>query len=74
MKPTAKVVKKEEATKKEEVAKEGSSEGDSSEAMKGLLEEANKMLKALQQGKNEEDEGRRSGCKSCRSSLMNSRP
>ena len=58
MKPTAKVVKKEEATKKEEVAKEGSNEGDSSEAMKGLLEEANKMLKALQQGKNEEDEGK----------------
>ncbi|CAL1143731.1 unnamed protein product [Cladocopium goreaui] len=56
--PEVKVVKKEEATKKEEVAKEGSNEGDSSEAMKGLLEEANKMLKALQQGKNEEDEGK----------------
>ena len=46
------------ATKKEEVAKEGSTEGYSSEATKGLLEEANKMLKALQQGKNEEDEGK----------------
>eukprot|EP00435_Cladocopium_sp_Y103_P005301 s5399_g1.t1 len=26
--------------------------------MKGLLEEANKMLKAIQQGKTEEDEGK----------------
>lgn len=61
MKPTAKVVKKEEATKKEEVAKEGSNEGDSSEAMKGLLEEANKMLKALQQGKNDRRRRREGG-------------
>eukprot|EP00435_Cladocopium_sp_Y103_P074775 s194_g51.t1 len=35
-----------------------SKDEDDSQAMKGLLEEANKMLKAIQQGKTEEDEGK----------------
>ena len=50
-KPAATVVKKEEATKSEETAKEGVTEADSHEGTAG---EANKMLKALQQGKSDE--------------------